>query len=238
MKIANGMEFENDEAVIGKWKNIGWSESKTIRTLEGLNEKSGEYTDLYFLPDGEPYWVFEGWTKGFLLIYQGGDAPVLTYHYDLNSIDGKQYLFFRLDSKTEVFEKVDGVRYTKETLGNHDNIDLPFIPDEQLIGKWVSVAYVDSIESFTPSEDNTCLFLKSIEVFADGTLTQLYMDDDRWQDRWTKGFIMSTHRKTAMAYVIKDFGGVKYLFMEWKMGNYIYGGLKPDYYVFKRFEQS
>ena len=27
MKIANGMQFVNDEAVIGKWNNIGWIEN-------------------------------------------------------------------------------------------------------------------------------------------------------------------------------------------------------------------
>ena len=80
--LANGMKFINDENVIGKWKNIGWTEDLSSRSIEKINTQSGEYEDLYFLPDGEPYWVFEGWTKGFLLFHTGGDAPVLTYTYE------------------------------------------------------------------------------------------------------------------------------------------------------------
>ena len=33
MKIANGMQFVNDEAVIGKWNNIGWIENTFCRTV-------------------------------------------------------------------------------------------------------------------------------------------------------------------------------------------------------------
>lgn len=48
MKIANGMQFVNDEAVIGKWNNIGWIENTYWTSLDGLNEKSGEYDTIYF----------------------------------------------------------------------------------------------------------------------------------------------------------------------------------------------
>lgn len=63
MKIANGVEFVNDEGVIGKWDNIGWIGNTCCTSLDGLNSKSGEYDTIYFLLDGEPYWVFEVWTK-------------------------------------------------------------------------------------------------------------------------------------------------------------------------------
>ena len=33
MKIANGMQFVNDEAVIGKWNNIGWIEKHIVLRL-------------------------------------------------------------------------------------------------------------------------------------------------------------------------------------------------------------
>lgn len=42
MKIANGMEFINDEAVIGKWSNIGWIGNTHCTSLDDLNGKSGE----------------------------------------------------------------------------------------------------------------------------------------------------------------------------------------------------
>ncbi|MBQ9808062.1 MAG: hypothetical protein IJM55_04260 [Ruminococcus sp.] len=117
MKIATGMEFVNDEAVIGKWENIGWTENTGGTELAGLNKNSGEFNDLYFLPDG--------------------------------------------------------------------------------------------------------------------SLVQSYMDK-KWYDKWTKELIINLHRTTAAAYIIKEVNGTEYLFIEWKMGNYIYGGMRPEYYVFKR----
>lgn len=235
MKIANGMEFINDEAAIGKWKNIGWiGDTKSI-SLEKLNDKSCEFEDLYFLPNGEDYWIFEGWTKGILLIHYGGDEPVLTYRYDIQSLNGKDHLFLRLDDKTEIFVKADSNCYKKATLGNHDNIDMPFVNDDKVIGKWVSAGFggKEFAENFSPDQKCDGLYLKSIEFFADGKLTQNYMDDV-WHDKWTKDFVLNLHRTTAAAYTIREINGSDYLFMEWKMGNYIYGGFDPDYYVFAR----
>lgn len=233
--MLNRMEFINDETAIGKWKNIGCICDTKSLSLERLNDKSGEFEDLYFLPNGEDYWIFEGWTKGILLIHYGGNEPVLTYRYDIQGIDGKDYLFLRLDHKTEVFVKIDSNRYAKATLGNHDNINMPFVDDDTVIGKWGSVGFGsrEFAESFSPDKKCDDLYLKSIEFFANGELTQKYMDDV-WHDKWTKGFVLNLHRITAASYEIRYINGSDYLFMEWKMGNYIYGGMKPDYYVFAR----
>ena len=51
---------------------------------------------------------------------------------------------------------------------------------------------------------------------------------------WTKGFVLRKWNSTACAYEIQIIDGVEYLFIEWKSGDYIYGGMEPDYYVFKR----
>ena len=74
MKIANGMDFVNDERVIGKWENIGWISGSKSFAVTNLNDRSGDYNILYFLPDGEPYWIFEGWTKG-ININKGQCSP-------------------------------------------------------------------------------------------------------------------------------------------------------------------
>ena len=64
MKIANGMEFVNDEAVIGKWNNVGWIENTHCTSLDGLNEKSGEYDTIYFLPNGVENGQLHLWRYG------------------------------------------------------------------------------------------------------------------------------------------------------------------------------
>lgn len=231
--LANGMEFVNDDSVIGKWNNIGWIENSDVHSIDKLNTKSNDFEDLYFLPEGEPYWIFEGWTKGFLLIHYGGDEPILTYEYETRDIDEKKYLFLRLENKTEVFMKVSDKRYVKELLGRHDNIDLPFVYDKNVVGTWNSVCFVDKMEDFSPDDRIENLYLQSIEFKADGTAIQKYMDEE-WQDKWTKGYVLNLHRTTAAAYEIRKIGGTEYLFLEWKMGNYIYGGIKASFYVFAR----
>ena len=39
---------------------------------------------------------------------------------------------------------------------------------------------------------------------------------------------------TACAYCIRVMDGQTYLFVAWKSGDYIYGGMEPYYYVFVR----
>lgn len=55
MKIKNEMDFINDERVIGKWKNIGWFSGADYPCPRRLNDKSGNFNDLYFLSDAEGY---------------------------------------------------------------------------------------------------------------------------------------------------------------------------------------
>lgn len=137
----------------------------------------------------------------------------------------------RLDNKTEIFIKESSVQYKKELLGNHDNVDLPFVYDENVIGLWKSVAFVDEIKDFDPNSIGENLYLESILFNPDGTAIQKYMDEE-WYDKWTKGFVLNLHRITAASYEIHTIDGKQFLFMEWKMGNYIYGGIKPSIYVF------
>ena len=40
--------------------------------------------------------------------------------------------------------------------------------------------------------------------------------------------------KTAPAYELRTVQGKEYLFLEWKMGNYIFGGMDPEFFVFQR----
>lgn len=51
---------------------------------------------------------------------------------------------------------------------------------------------------------------------------------------WAKGSVINLHRTTVSAYEIYITNGMEYLFVERKTGNYIYGGMKPNFYVFVR----
>ena len=119
-----------------------------------------------------------------------------------------------------------------EEIGRRDNVDMPFRMDEKLLGQWKTVGFADSIEAFAgPVDSQDELWLKTVEFCADGTAIRSY-GEETWHDKWTKGFLLDLKKSTASAYSFQRILGTEYLFLEWKMGNYVYGGLELGYYVF------
>ena len=235
--------FVNDADVIGKWEYYD-----IIRSIDDFdidNPKHKTYTRghkvIYFMPNGKPYWIYDGWTKGFLYTHAGGDEPIVCNKYTLRDIRNELYMFLEYyDDSTNgipeinVLKKVSGKEYSTSEIGRFDDIDLPFINDKAVLGKWKTVGFVSKIKDFDPeSETNFKLYLKSLIFFEDGTTTRIYYDDE-WVDRWTMGKLIDTSRKTAANYEIKHVNGNEYLFVEWRMGNYQFGGCDPEYYVFTR----
>lgn len=51
---------------------------------------------------------------------------------------------------------------------------------------------------------------------------------------WTKGFVLRKWNRSACAYEIVTENGKDYLIMEWKSGDYSWGGFDTDYYVLMR----
>lgn len=103
--------------------------------------------------------------------------------------------------------------------------------DPQAIGKWQSVDFVQKIEDFEPGEKHWPgdLFLKEMIIFKNGSTNCTWI--------WTKGLIIDTEAKMAAKYLIKEINGSKYMFFEWKSGDYTKQGKKKIfYYVLKKKE--
>lgn len=244
--MINNMPFIHDDDVIGKWEYYD-----LIQTEEqfALNKKSKignkGFKEIYFLPNGQKYWIFEGWTKGFLFTHFGGDEPVNCNKYTIKKINDEMYMFLEVSDNTSnedksyinVLKKVSNKRYALSEIGIHDNIDLPFVMDKNIIGLWKSVDAVDKIDDFVVNKPKlTTLWLKSSCFNEDGTVVRVYGDEE-WHDFWTKGVLIDKVKATASAYQIKMINKKEYLFLEWKMGNYVYGGAKPEYFVFERCDK-
>lgn len=110
-----------------------------------------------------------------------------------------------------------------------DNIKYPFIDDPNVIGKWVSVDFVNDPQEFTPDQKRWRwnLWFKEMTFYKEGTTN--------WAWNWTKGLLL--HRggdHTASHYIIKTIDGEQYMFFEWKSGDYIILHRKPMYYVLKK----
>jgi bla regulator protein BlaR1 len=124
-----------------------------------------------------------------------------------------------------------------------DKIDYPFVNDEEVIGKWETVDFVKEIDDFDVKAKswNGDPYLKSINLLPDGKMAQPVCDGITSDEitpvswfTWTNGYIIHHGDKTAGKYIIKEIDGSKYMFWEWKSGDYSIRGMKPYYYVLKQ----
>lgn len=241
------LPFENDDAAIGKWESIGEYAVKEdfYEDLESRRNWYYAYPQvLYFLPEGTRYWCY-GWTKGKLLLKTGDTASV--NEYEIEERNGEVFMYISFKSfeyrkggapKILVLRQIDRKKYTADELAKKDNTDMPFVDDPKVHGKWKVFDFIRTKEEFSPTgSDNPPIFFKEIEFFADGNCTSLYGEkqiSDANMQVWTKGYVLRKWNATACAYEILTVNGQDYLIMEWKSGDYRWGGYPTDYYVFTR----
>ncbi|TAL05093.1 MAG: hypothetical protein EPO07_04140, partial [Verrucomicrobia bacterium] len=121
-----------------------------------------------------------------------------------------------------------GVTFTAQ-VGSVDKIDLPFVNDPQVLGRWESVDFVTNPSEFNPDQRawRGELFFKGLNFLENGKFPE------SWQT-WTKGVVIHRGDKTASRYEIREIKGQPYLFFEWKSGDVTILGRKPSYYVLKK----
>ena len=250
----NTIEFEDDPDVVGKWEIIGEYESKDgfLSESKSLGKNYGErLKEIYFLPNGQRYWVY-GWTKGFVINSNGDFTAVNSY--ETEEINGEKYMFAEWKSyffikegkKTVlVLKQSDNKKYTREEISKKDDIDMPFVDDKKILGKWKAVAFGDNknVHIRVNPDYPEKAFFKYAEFKENGWCENTYGENNRKVTSptvtWTKGYMLMKSggngtENTAEKYEIKIIDGVEYLFIEWKSGDYIWGGLEPAVYVFAR----
>lgn len=250
--------FVQDDAVIGKWEVVDF-----VDKIEGFNPKQVfSETRLYlnalvFLPDGtmlsavndSPLALSEFvWTKDLVISEKNQTAS----QYRLQEIDGEKYMFFEWKSGDYMFRNMEPRYYVlKQTNTDdysewssqkrEDETDYPFAEDPQILGKWETVDYVDTIDRFNPKRkrDNTIHFLIGMEIERNGKLIHQTISGELSSEEitWTKGLILNRSIKTASSYEIREMDGSTYLFYEWKSGDYIFHGMDPKYYVLKKIDR-
>ena len=240
--------FVNDPDAIGRWKFLDSVPSEEQFSYGNKKSDQGAWLDnLYFLPGGEWFWVITGWTKGYLFTAHESN-PKYTYRlkYTIREVDEKKLMFVEMKHYgTEsrggmpeilVYEKVDDREYTKKDIRIRDNTDYPFITDDNVIGKWTVRDIVRKAEDFDAAKQSYSkenLFFLSVEFLADGKCIHTTKQQESCL-KWTKGLILNKASETTPAYEIKTIDGKDYLFVEWKSGDYQFGGRKPAWYIFTR----
>ena len=242
--------FEEEAQVIGKWKVLGeyavrddfYADTGEKRE-SFMGNRDGE---IFFLPGGEAYWIYS-WTKGFLKL-NGGDQSCLC-RYELEDYDGNRYMFvenkgdeFRRGGEPTVLvlEQMDHKKYTVREIAREDDTDLPFVEDPRVLGDWKAYDFIRTREEFDPAVNHIPqdrLMYKHMHFGEGGAFTSVYMEETisgKEKQSWTKGYVLKFYNHTACAYEIVTAGGRDYMIIEWKSGDYRWGGYDTDYYVFVR----
>lgn len=239
------LPFVNDEQAVGKWEVLGeYHNDDSFPSSIG-----GKKHELYFLPNGENYWCY-GWTKGKLIYNDGRNVFANDYRIERRGDDLYMIVNFKSveypktgETTAVALRKLDGRHYTKDEIAKKDDISKPFINDERVLGKWKSYSFLQRIEDFVPMkypEDACCyeeLYFSEIEFFENGHCTSVYGNEVISGDNmqvWTKGFVLRKWNSTACAFTIRTVENKDYLIIEWKSGDYRWGGIDTDYYVFVR----
>lgn len=250
--------FVDDPRVIGKWETVDFVSKTEDFNPEEKSWKSEIYlTSLIFVKDGKMLAAFENgniaytpatWTKDMVL----NENEKTASKYIIEEIDRNIYMFCEWKSGDYVFrnatpsfyvlKKVDSEDYSNYQVKTvmEDNVDYPFVDDENMKGKWESVDFVRTIESFKPVDKYWLgdLYIRELKFEENGEL-RVKIDSGKSgvsPATWTKGMIIDKRYKTASKCEIKEIDGVTYMFYEWKSGDYVYRGMEPSYYVLKKVD--
>lgn len=245
--------FVDDSRVIGKWQSVDYVMNIEDFSPDGVNWTAGLYlTQMAFVKDGKMLAsVSEGngnlaegvltWTKEIIINKHEQTAS----KYEIREIGGSSYMFFEwksgdysfrgMDPGYYVLKKVDTQDYSDYQAARiEDKIDYPFVDDPEILGRWDSVDFVKNIEDFLPGVKSWLgdLYWPGFNFGPEGRIG----DAGSPIGSWTKGLILNKVDLTASKYEIKEMNGDKYMFFEWKSGDYTFRGMKPYYYVMKKVE--
>ncbi len=242
------LPFIDDNQVVGKWEVVGNYavredfEEDLFSTMSFYGE---DVKYIYFLPNGTKYWCF-CWTKGYFVVDGYRINPIYN-PYEIVKNDADVYMLISLRENEAsrgghptilALRQVVNHEYTPEMIARKDNINLPFVNDERIIGKWTAHSFLGNKSEFPlPQEDIEDLYFKEIEFFPEGRCRCVY-EDDIFEGTdtisWTKNYLLRKWNWSACEYEIREYKGTQYMIIEWKSGDYRFGGFDTNYYVFVR----
>ena len=196
--------FVNDEQAKGKWALLGVAETKEGAKEENFVDDDYNIKELYLLPNGEPYWVIS-WTKD--TIYIGGRPN----HYEIVG--------------DKLYERVLGT-------------SIEFVEDERVLGTWESVDFIKNKESFNPEKLQSSKDMLSLEklIFdGNGKVKVSYNSGKVFDTKYTKNYVINLILPdTLCKYTYQEILGKKYIIVEWKSGDYVFGKIINGYYVLEK----
>lgn len=228
--------FINDERVIGKWDLVGIASNIEEAKVNKFIQDDYQIKQLYLLPKGKQYWVIS-WTKDIIFI-NGREN-----HYQIDN--DIMYLFVKGNEENEIkiaiYKKIDDKEYTIEDIKVKDNTDIDYIEDKNLVGFWQTVDFITNKNSFDPEKiqaNSTNLPLSKVTFTPNGEVYINYRyNKDIKRAKYTKDYIINfCLSDTLSKYFYQIIDNKKYLIIEWKSGDYVYGRMINGYYVLEKID--
>lgn len=228
--------FINDERVIGKWDLVGIASNIEEAKANKFIQDDYQIKQLYLLPKGKQYWVIS-WTKDIIFI-NGREN-----HYQIDN--DIMYLFVKGNEENEIkiaiYKKIDDKEYTIEDIKVKDNTDIDYIEDKNLVGFWQTVDFITNKNSFNPEKiqaNSTNLPLSKVTFTPNGEVYINYRyNNDIKRAKYTKDYIINfCLLDTLSKYFYQIIDNKKYLIIEWKSGDYVYGRMINGYYVLEKID--
>jgi bla regulator protein blaR1 len=227
------LPFADDPQAIGWWTAVDFvSSPDKFSPVDAFSASSRElfFKSMELRPGGSTDRNGFTWTKGVILNHGGPEHTAS--RYEIREIGGAKYMFFEWKSGDYTYLHRQPAYYVLRWSGApgqviSDKIDLPFVDDPAVVGRWTTMDFVAVARDFSPSsrqwkED---LYLKELTFLPGGRSL------GPWS--WTKGVITHPEVKTASRYEIREIDGAKYMFFEWKSGDYTIRHMRPYLYVLR-----
>lgn len=250
-------EFVNDPALVGQWQAVDF-----VKNPEDFKINVRQYSEELYINN----LVFT--SKGGSLVDIGGSALApggLSFtkdhilhvgdktdsKYNIKTIEGQEYLFMEWKSGDYIFRfekpsyyilkkinSTDMADFRAQSIRN-DKIDLEFVNDPAIVGKWKTVDYVTSPMTFNPESLTNQLgnYLLNVEFKETGITSCIYEDSNGKafdSFKWTNGKLISVEDRCVESYELKEINGKTYLFFPWINGDVVYRGSSVHYYVLEK----
>ena len=144
---------------------------------------------------------------------------------------------YKIIEKVAVYKHIDDKHYTEQEIMKLDDTSSEFIEDKRINGLWKCVGIIDDKDDFDLSKIDKNGVISRLSFFPDGNANVTFNNDVSRSISYTKGFVKDFCIKGTMcAYEIKSINDKDYLIIEWKSGDYVFGGFISCYYVFEKVD--
>ncbi len=214
---------------------------------------------LVFLPEGKPWWAFL-WTRGTVYVLCPAYHTVAPCPYTLFERADGMYMALRLCLPDMIKEDmILWLLYRRvehrplgelESHTRRDETDLPLCPDPTVAGEWQAVDFVSDPADFVPDSPAVArahLWPVGLTLSPQGVCTRRLASPTGMREEsrtYTRtggegeGAVLYPERAVAEGYRMVRIGEDDYLFVEHKSGDYMYGGLNPPWYVYRRNHEA